>query len=121
MVVAAAMAISGAHQVVRAETRSSHGSNERRWRSLTVLTESSLSVPRTNRAPLDVAEVPRRRELLVSPCSPTAPSSGDLAFLYDAGHLRALIDRTFPLDQTLEALAYVEQGRTNGQVVIALG
>jgi NADPH:quinone reductase-like Zn-dependent oxidoreductase len=30
------------------------------------------------------------------------------------------IDKTFPFDQTLEALAYVEQGRANGKVVITL-
>ena len=44
----------------------------------------------------------------------------ELASLYDAGHLRPLIDKTFPFDQTLEALAYVEQGRANGKVVITL-
>jgi hypothetical protein len=31
-----------------------------------------------------------------------------------------LIDKTFPFDQTLDALAYVEQGRANGKVVITL-
>ncbi len=44
----------------------------------------------------------------------------ELAALYNAGHLRPLIDKTFPFDQTLEALAYVEQGRANGKVVITL-
>jgi NADPH:quinone reductase-like Zn-dependent oxidoreductase len=44
----------------------------------------------------------------------------ELASLYDAGHLRPLIDKTFPFDQTLEALAYLEQGRANGKVVITL-
>jgi NADPH:quinone reductase-like Zn-dependent oxidoreductase len=44
----------------------------------------------------------------------------ELASLYDAGHLRPLIDKTFPFDQTLDALAYVEQGRANGKVVITL-
>jgi NADPH:quinone reductase-like Zn-dependent oxidoreductase len=44
----------------------------------------------------------------------------ELAALYDAGHLRLVIDKTFPFDQTLEALAYVEQGRANGKVVITL-
>jgi NADPH:quinone reductase-like Zn-dependent oxidoreductase len=43
-----------------------------------------------------------------------------LATLYDAGHLRPVIDKTFPFGQTLEALAYVEQGRANGKVVITL-
>jgi NADPH:quinone reductase-like Zn-dependent oxidoreductase len=44
----------------------------------------------------------------------------ELAALYDAGHLRPLIDTTFPFDQTPQALAYVEQGRANGKVVITL-
>ena len=44
----------------------------------------------------------------------------ELAALYDAGHLRPVIDNTFPFDQTLEALAYVEQGHANGKVVITL-
>ena len=44
----------------------------------------------------------------------------ELATLYDAGHLRPIIDKTFPFDQTLQALAYVEQGRANGKVVITL-
>ena len=42
----------------------------------------------------------------------------ELASLYDAGHLRPVVDRTFPFDATLEALAYVEQGRAGGKVVI---
>ena len=44
----------------------------------------------------------------------------DLASLYDAGHLRPVIDGTFPFDRTLEALAYLEQGRAKGKVVITL-
>jgi NADPH:quinone reductase-like Zn-dependent oxidoreductase len=44
----------------------------------------------------------------------------ELAALYDAGHLRPVIDKTFPFDNTFEALAYVEQGRANGKVVITL-
>ena len=44
----------------------------------------------------------------------------ELAAIYDAGHLRQLLDRSFPFDETVEALAYVEQGRANGKVVIAL-
>ncbi|MBJ8341237.1 NADP-dependent oxidoreductase [Antrihabitans sp. YC3-6] len=42
----------------------------------------------------------------------------ELASLYDAGALRPVLDRTFPFDQTLEALAYVEQGKAKGKVVI---
>ena len=44
----------------------------------------------------------------------------ELAGLYDAGHLRPVLDRTFRFDQTLEALAYVEQGKANGKVVITM-
>src|SRR4051812_8886176 len=44
----------------------------------------------------------------------------ELASLYDAGHLRPVIDKSFPFDQTLDALAYLEQGRANGKVVITL-
>lgn len=46
---------------------------------------------------------------------------GRLAALYDAGHLRPVIDSTFAFDQTLEALAYVESGRVKaGKVVVTL-
>lgn len=43
-----------------------------------------------------------------------------LAALYDAGTLRPVLDRTFPFDATLEAMAYVEQGRAKGKIVITL-
>ncbi|MFI6362156.1 NADP-dependent oxidoreductase [Nocardia sp. NPDC050630] len=41
-----------------------------------------------------------------------------LATLYDNGTLQPVLDRTFPFDQTLDAMAYVEQGRANGKIVI---
>ena len=44
----------------------------------------------------------------------------ELAALYDAGHLRPVIDKTFRFDETLAALAHVERGRGNGKVVITL-
>ena len=44
----------------------------------------------------------------------------DLAALYDVSHLRPVIDNMFPFDQTLDALAYLEQGRATGKVVITL-
>ncbi|CAM3906545.1 NADP-dependent oxidoreductase [Smaragdicoccus niigatensis] len=44
----------------------------------------------------------------------------DLAALYDAGILRPVLDRTFPFDQTIEAMAYVEQGKANGKIVITM-
>jgi NADPH:quinone reductase-like Zn-dependent oxidoreductase len=44
----------------------------------------------------------------------------ELASLYDAGRLRPVIDKTFPFDQALEALAHVEHGHANGKTVITL-
>ncbi|MEU5043968.1 NADP-dependent oxidoreductase [Streptomyces griseorubiginosus] len=45
----------------------------------------------------------------------------ELGALYDSGKLRPVIDSTFPFDQTLEAMAYVEQGRTKaGKVVVSM-
>jgi NADPH:quinone reductase-like Zn-dependent oxidoreductase len=41
-----------------------------------------------------------------------------LAALYDAGTLRPVLDRTFSFDETLEAMAYVEQGRAKGKIVV---
>jgi NADPH:quinone reductase-like Zn-dependent oxidoreductase len=41
-----------------------------------------------------------------------------LAKLYDDGTLRPVLDRTFDFDQTLEAMAYVEQGKANGKIVV---
>jgi NADPH:quinone reductase-like Zn-dependent oxidoreductase len=43
-----------------------------------------------------------------------------LALLYDAGVLRPVLDRTFPFDETPEAMAYVEQGRAKGKIVVAM-
>ena len=41
-----------------------------------------------------------------------------IADLIDAGAIRPVIDRVFPFDETREALAYVETGRSKGKVVI---
>lgn len=41
-----------------------------------------------------------------------------LAALYDNGTLRPVLDRTFPFDETLEAMAYVEQGKASGKIVV---
>jgi NADPH:quinone reductase-like Zn-dependent oxidoreductase len=43
-----------------------------------------------------------------------------LAALYDAGTLRPVLDRTFPFDDTLDAMAYVEQGRAKGKIVATM-
>ena len=43
-----------------------------------------------------------------------------LAALYDAGTLLPVLDRTFPFDGTLDAMAYVEQGHAKGKIVVAM-
>jgi NADPH:quinone reductase-like Zn-dependent oxidoreductase len=40
--------------------------------------------------------------------------------LLDAGRIRPVIDRVFPFEQAKEALAYLEQGRAKGKVVVKL-
>jgi NADPH:quinone reductase-like Zn-dependent oxidoreductase len=41
-----------------------------------------------------------------------------LAALYDDGILKPVLDRTFPFADTIEAMAYVEQGKANGKIVV---
>jgi NADPH:quinone reductase-like Zn-dependent oxidoreductase len=43
-----------------------------------------------------------------------------LASLYDAGTLRPVLDRTFAFDDLLDAMAYVEEGRAKGKVVVTM-
>jgi len=50
-------------------------------------------------------------------------NQGDLAYLaglMQSGHLRSVIDRTYPLAQAAEAVAYVEEGHARGKVVVTV-
>lgn len=44
----------------------------------------------------------------------------EIGKIIDAGHIQPVIDRVFPFDQTLQALAYLEEGRAKGKVVVKL-
>ncbi len=44
-----------------------------------------------------------------------------LADLYDSGVVKPVLDRTFAFDDTLEAVAHVEQGKANGKIVTTRG
>ena len=51
------------------------------------------------------------------------PDGGQLAEigeLLKAGFIRPVIDRVFPFEQAKEALAYLEQGRAKGKVVVQM-
>ncbi|MBE1710664.1 MULTISPECIES: NADP-dependent oxidoreductase [Mesorhizobium] len=43
---------------------------------------------------------------------------GKITSLIESGFIRPVIDRTFPFEETNEALAYVEAGRAKGKVVV---
>ncbi|MFI6369738.1 NADP-dependent oxidoreductase [Streptomyces sp. NPDC050546] len=51
------------------------------------------------------------------------PSGTDLRFLaglVDEGHLRPVLDRSFPLERIADAVAYLEGGRAKGKVVVRM-
>ncbi|MES2181304.1 MAG: NADP-dependent oxidoreductase [Pseudomonadota bacterium] len=44
----------------------------------------------------------------------------EIGKIVEAGHIVPVIDKVFPFDQTKEALAYLEQGRSKGKVVVKI-
>ena len=62
----------------------------------------------------------RRSSRTVTRVDETAKASdlGYVAELMTAGRIRSVIDRTFPFDQTAQAIAYVQRGHAAGKVVI---
>ena len=51
---------------------------------------------------------------------PDGHQLAEIGKLLDAGHIVPVIDKVFPFDQTKEALAYLEEGRAKGKVVVEI-
>jgi NADPH:quinone reductase-like Zn-dependent oxidoreductase len=51
---------------------------------------------------------------------PDGSQLAEIGKLLDAGHILPVIDKVFPFDQTKEALAYLEEGRAKGKVVVKI-
>ena len=49
---------------------------------------------------------------------PDGRQLAEIGKLIEAGHIYPVIDKVFPFDQTEEALAYLEEGRAKGKVVV---
>lgn len=49
---------------------------------------------------------------------PNGDKLADIGKLIESGHIVPVIDKVFPFDQTKEALAYLELGRSKGKVVV---
>ena len=52
---------------------------------------------------------------------PSGSELAELAQLIENGQLEPILDRSFPLDQIEEAMAYLEAGRAKGKVVVTMG
>jgi NADPH:quinone reductase-like Zn-dependent oxidoreductase len=74
------------------------------------------------RAPWSARRTGRR--VVARPERSASDSLDDFKFLTDvieAGKIRSVIDRCYPLEQTADAHAYVDTGRKQGHVVITVG
>jgi len=51
---------------------------------------------------------------------PDGQQLAEISKVIDAGHIVPVIDQVYPFDQTIAALAYLEEGRAKGKVVIKI-
>lgn len=62
----------------------------------------------------------RRQRLMPFLAHTTAADLLELAAMIDAGKLRVVVDRTFPLPQAAAAIRYVEDGHVRGKAVVVV-
>ncbi len=51
---------------------------------------------------------------------PDGDQLAEIGKIIEAGHIVPVIDKVFPFNQTKEALAYLEEGRAKGKVVVKI-
>ena len=77
-------------------------------------------LPRFIRTPALSPFVSQRMRAFFATASHAQEDLGYVKTLLEAGDVTPIIDRTYPLSQTTQAIAYVEEGHAQGKVVITL-
>ena len=95
------------------------------WRSKTVLKDSGRLLLVLGRLS-DLIKAPwvsmtSRRRVIAGPASVKQEDLRLLASLADAGSFRPVVDRTYDLEQIVDAHTYVDKGHKRGSVVVTVG